>query len=306
MSILPENMVRPALRGNGSALLAGLFCAATGFAAPAAADTVSVTEDYFVQPFYIYGSSVINGLESNGARSATQSFYNAPDGVESTVDLADGALKGYVEAGNTAGVVSQTRLGDTLEFVNGAGTDVDVSLAVDGTILADAITPALNATSQIVVDAYLAVYDASTDVDSSNWACFLFSCTTIAPPSQGPLGSDRFRLDLSDSITSVDETINELLSTTISLVSNRQELKVFGNLTLIGNRTSNPGTTQMDFLNTATFGVETDPLVAFNSASGVFPGSGDVVAPVPVPAAGYALLTGLLALFGLGRRRRSA
>ena len=39
---------------------------------------------------------------------------------------------------------------------------------------------------------------------------------------------------------------------------------------------------------------------------GVFPGSGGPTGAVPIPAAGLSLLTGLLALFGVRRRRRAA
>ncbi|MEM6635079.1 MAG: VPLPA-CTERM sorting domain-containing protein [Pseudomonadota bacterium] len=285
--------------GKPTAAAAGLLMS---FAGPLAA----ATTNYFVQPIIFYGAGVINGLDVNGATSSTQSFFNAPVGTEAQANLADGTLKGFAGTqGGSAATFVQPRFGETVTVQGGLGSNATFSLALDGSVVSDPKDENLNSTLQVSVDAYFAVYDGDTDVDELNWGCFLATCSGgssgITPPSAGPLGTDRFTVNFDNHLNPVDEAFDELLSVVLPVTENNQTFKVFANLTLISNRNSNPGSTTIDFLNTATFGISG---VDFTSASGVFlseiDGSPSVI---PLPAAGWMLLAGVGAM-GFAARRR--
>jgi hypothetical protein len=261
--------------------------------------------DYFIQPIVFYGAGVINGLDEGGATSDTQSFYNAPNGVESRVNLSDGTLKGYaLDGSGTPSIFSQSRFGEAVTVANGAGTDVTFSLDVEGTVKSDPITPINNSLQQVKVQSYIAIYDGTTSVDASNWGCAFFSCGTLTPPSASALGTDIVIFDFENHISPLDLIIDELLSVTVPVTSANQTFKVFADLTLVANRNNNAGSTELGFLNSATFGIATAPNVTFSSASGVFLSSGGVT-PVPLPATGWLLLAGVAGLASLRRRGRS-
>lgn len=323
------------------ALLLGTFVCTAALAAPASASPVAIGgEGYFVQTsvnagasYFITGTtdndSVSNadgGTQADTAKSSASATDASVDSVinpnvsayangEARANLADGTLKAYALASNgstsgndnvSASAYALARMGDTLTFANGAGTNVGVTLDIDGSIFSSAPDLSVAFGSQVQFDAYIAVYDASAGADSSNWACpFFGGCTNVTNPTSGPLGQDRFTLTFDNHATEIDQLVSHLLSTTVTLGSDNQALKVFGHLSLLANRMDdNAGDTEFDFLNTATFGVNTGSGVSFTSASGVFPGSG--ASAVPIPAAGLSLFTGLLALFGVRRRRRPA
>ena len=190
---------------------------------------------------------------------------------------------------------------------------VDFKLAVDGSIESDPITPNLNSTQQVSSDAYFAVYDASAGADENDRACPWFSCSTITPPTAAPLASDRCDIvNFDNHATMVDEVLNHVLTASVDVGAGAHSLMVFGNLTLIANRNTNPGTTTLDFLNTAAFGFDLDPGVTFDSPYGsqsflqnsVNVGiRSPVPSQVPEPATGWLLIGGLggLALHELRR-----
>ncbi len=277
--------------------------------------SLAVPTDYFIQPIIYYGSGgVINGLEVNGAVSDTQSYYNSPAGAEARVDLVDGTLKGYASADQgLPSVFVQPRFGDTVTFHSVDRHTVDFKLAVDGSIESDPITPNLNSTQQVSSDAYFAVYDVSAGADETNWACPWFSCSTITPPTAAPLASDRYTVNFDNHATMVDQVLNHVLTASVDVGAGAQSLMVFGNLTLIANRNTNPGTTTLDFLNTAAFGFDLDPGVTFDSPYGsqsflqnsVNVGiRSPVPSQVPEPATGWLLIGGLGGL-ALRKLRRS-
>jgi len=83
----------------------------------------------------------------------------------------------------------------------------------------------------------------------------------------------------------------------------QRSFDIFANLTLIANPNMNPGNFSLDFMNTATVSIGTEPGVTYTSLSGVFLESTGVTA-VPVPATLPLLVSGLASLFGFRKKRR--
>lgn len=314
-----------------SAILLGVLACSSALATSASALSVT-TEDYFVQTsaqafsgYHLSGtvndsdSDIQTTLDTNdatisantaGASSVLSGNVGGVANATARADLAAGTLKASSDASNdstgindnvSATSYSLARMGDTLEFTGVAGSAVDVTLDVDGTIMSDNNLTLPGASSQLQLFAYVAVYDAGASVDSSNWACFLSnSCVT------GPLATDILSRDYSGHSGSIAETILETLTASFTLSGTSQMVKVFGHLSTLSSRgDDNAGDTALDFFNTATFGVSTATGVSYSSASGVF-ATGATPPAVPLPAAGLSLLAGLGALAGLHRRRRAA
>lgn len=318
---------------RGVLLLGSIACTAA-FAVPASASPVETTAETFFVETYSSGNTsyhLSGTVNDSDTQTATDFQSGTATSSESTADassvyssdvgalaggaarasLADGTLKADAYADNSSTGVndnvsaddySYARMGDTLTFADGVGTTVDVTLDIDGSIFSTAPAAVPGASSQVQLAAYIAVFDASAGADSSNWTCFLSSsCAT------GPLASDIYTINYDGHSDAIDEYINQTLTASVTLSSDNAALKVFGHLSVLSVRgDDNAGNTDLDFLNTATFGVNTASGVTFSSASGGFPGSGTSIGAVPLPAAGLSLITGLLALAGFRRRRRAA
>lgn len=272
---------------------------------PAMVHASTLTGDYFVQPVIQYGGGgFINGLVKNGATVKTESYNNAPVAIRAQANLRSGSLKGRAKTeGGSEFAYVQTRFGDTIKVDNAAGTDATFTLDVNGRITSDPRTPELNSLMQISVDAYFAIFDVGAGADETNWGCVLFTCTTITPPTSAALATDRYTVNFDNHDTAIDFLVNELLEMTVPVTQNGQEFMIFANLTLTSSRNANPGTTDLDFFNTATLGIDLVPGASFTSASGVLL-RGDPAAPIPLPASGFLLIGGLAGLAALRRRRR--
>jgi hypothetical protein len=260
---------------------------------------------YFVQPLVtVFPGGFINGLEIDGATSRTEGFFNAPTGVSTEVDLEAGTIRGLVEVGGGGlpSGASQGRFGEQVTFQNADNTTVFVTFDVDGTIFSPARDPNLNDLLQVSVEAYMAVFDPSVGANSSNWFGLSFG-------NQGDqtLAKDRIFLDFTDPTEIIDDFISDGLSVALDVTSTRRSFDIFVNLTLIANPNSNPGPVILDFLNTATMGIDTDPGVTYTSLSGVFlESTGVTVVPVPAALPLLASALGLMAGFRRNRRRSAA
>jgi len=252
---------------------------------------------YFVQPIIqVSPGGVINGLEINGSLQRSEGFNNAPTSINSIIDLSAGTIKGNVAltGGTPSAAFSQGRLGERVRFDGGVGTIATFTFDVNGTINADARDPNLNSTQQVFVEAYIAVFAASTGATSSTWFDLSFGA------EDQTLAKDRVTFSFTNPSVDISEMISETLQASVMIEAGQRSFDVFANLTLIGSLNLNPGTVNLDFLNTASLGIQVDPGVTYASASGAFLDSTTVI---PLPAAVWFSLSALGSLLLVRRRQ---
>jgi hypothetical protein len=275
-----------------ASMLATLALAASGTAQAAS---------YFVQPIVGVGiGGLINGLEIDGALERQEGFNNAPTSINSSVNLADGTIKGNVAlTGSSPGLgFAQGRFGERVTFENGVGTSAEFSFSFDGYVIADARDPNLNSLLQIQVEAYVAIFDVSAGANASNWYDLSFG------GNDQTLFKDRMVFNFSNPEEDLYEYVYGTLWTPLEILDNRRSFDVFANLTVLASLNNNPGSVDLDFLNTGRFGIWTEPGVTYTSQSGVFLDSTGVTV-VPLPASAWLLLSGLGSIAALRTRRRA-
>ena len=244
--------------------------------------------DYFIRPYIQFGSAgIIDGYEANGATSGSQSFTS---NLEANVDLADGTVRNYLSVDGTGTFASVSGIfGDTLHFAGGAGTDVTLSFAYDGTIQSD---QAMADNLYAYVNVNFFVFDTSAgatyqDFTTHSGALLNKSSFTLFNPEVGE---------------SLDEFIANTLSGTFTL-GGSGSYDIFAGLSIAVANNDNGGNVTMDFLHTAALSVATQPGVEYSSDSGVFPGSVAPLPAVPEPASWAMMIAGLGWAGGLMRRR---
>jgi hypothetical protein len=256
---------------------------------------------YFVQPVVtVSPGAFINGLEVDGATFRAEGYNNAPTAVNTEVDLEAGTIRGtaIVGGGGLPSGASQGRFGEQLTFHNADNTMVNLAFSFDGSVQAPARDPNLNSRFQLSVDAYIAIFDPAVGATASSWYDLSFGNL-----GDHTLFKDRRTYDFSDPTEDLDEYIQDSLDAWLDVTPTQRSFDIFANLTLIANPNSNPGPVALDFLNTATFSIGTEPGASYTSLSGVFLDSTGVTA-VPGPATLPLLLSGLASLAGLLRMRR--
>lgn len=257
----------------------------------ATANATAIPAHYFVRPFLQSGfGGLIDGLEQNGATSASQNFTNA---LQSTVDLRDGTVKSYVELSGTNQLgQAGGSMGERLSIHNGTGAaaTVDFSFAYDGTLLSSGA--AINSGLSGFIFTTLYVYDASV---GATWNSF----SILA--AQALVSESRFQPYQAIVGQSLNEIIDDMLTGSVEISSGPDTtLDVFASLSVSLTTNENPVTVTGDFRNTGTFGISAQPGVTITSSSGVFlKGS---TAPVPEPQTLVLLSLGLVG-FGWMRRR---
>jgi len=256
--------------------------------APAAAHAA-----YFVTAVTNVGTDSDGGFVQNGPTSKSASV--AGGAGQAHVDLATGQAKTYVAfygpdaPGADLGSASAV-FGDTVTF-SGA-TDATFSFNVDGSIYSDPLDPENTSTFQILVLATLRVFESGAGATSSNF--------TSHP---GALVSDTFLLELRNPTDGVFQTVDELLFGSTSVLSGGS-YDVFASISTSVAMNGHPAFVELDFLNTATFGIEVGPGVTYSSDSGVLVGS--VTAAVPEPQAWALMLAGFFGAGAMIRDRRRA
>jgi len=247
---------------------------------------------YYVRPMVIIGDEVIDGYVADGPTSSSQHFTTD---YESTVDLSNGTVKSYL---NTQGPGSYAQVvgtfGDQIIFSpNAVGTTADVSFDFDGRIMADA--PLLNgaALPQLGLLATLYVYEAGSGVNYLNYGAAQFDPFAVV--------SQSMFLSFNPE-AAFDEIINDGLFGSFTIGSGSYD--IFTGLSIFALTQQNPINVEMDFLNTGTFGIRTDPGVTFTSASGVL--LTGVTSAIPEPATWAMMITGFGLVGATVRRRRQS
>jgi hypothetical protein len=218
------------------------------------------------------------------------------------VNLEEGTIRGLVEllgGGPPNAASAQGRFGEQVTFQNADGTSVDFNFSFEGWITGPARDPNLNSTLQVFVEAYIAVFDPAVGATASTWYDLAFG-------NQGDqsIASTREYFDFSNPEEELDELLDYTIGVTADVTSGRRSFDVFANLTIAMATNANPGPYEMNFNNTATFGIDVAPGVTYTSLSGAFLDSTGVTV-VPAPAAMPLLGTAFALGAGLFSRRRA-
>src|SRR5690606_5936611 len=117
---------------------------------------------------------------------------------------------------------------------------------------------------QIEVDAYVAIFAPEAGANASTWYDLSFGA------QDQTLFKDRLTLSFDDPAFDLDEYISHVFSAALPVDAGRTSFDIFANLSLIVSKNLNPGYVGLDFLNTATFGIEVEEGVTYTSLSGSF------------------------------------
>lgn len=259
---------------------------------------VSSAQAYFVRPVVQQSpGGTIDGIEENGATQRAENFGTA---FQSSVNLGTGSISLFLQipAANQGGQAFGS-FGDTLSFDNATGTQIGFNFAFDGVVN---VTPTLPGpipeTLSISIFSNLFVYEAGSGATFANFtsqpgalvAQSKFDQTFTTPGGGTPT-------DITN------QPFSDVLSGSV-LVGSQNSFDVFASLSVAIFTNDNPVAVTMDFLDTGTFGIMTDPGVTFTSESGVFLTQTSSTS-VPEPGT-LGLFAAGLAMLGFLRRRRTA
>lgn len=253
-----------------------------------------IASDYFVRPFLNFGGgATIDGLFVNGPTFSDEFFSDASRTGSASADIETAEIKAFAEIdGLSSGfVIASAVMGETFTLRSGAGTDFSFSYYFDGTVTGDAKSIPENPNAYYVeANASIAIFRPGI-ATWENWF-------GIANTTDQELYFDRFVYSLTDADQDFDESIGDYFSFQTDLASNHEEFQVFIALNLVIS-VSTPQFVTLDFSNTGSLFLDTQPEVEVFSASGAFPNT----LPVPEPTSGALLLLGGLAVF-VARRFR--
>ncbi len=256
---------------------------------------------YFVRPFITFGvGQSTDGLIVDGATSNTVQFNDAARTARSTVDLSTGTMSLYAQgSGPSVSSSAQGVMGDTLNFQNGMGTNVDFSFGLDAilnaTILGD--TPNNSFLSWRLA---IAVFDTGL-VDHTN---FFGNALQDDPTDIAPVFFQQINGDQNNPTSDiVDFAINENINGSFTLGSNNESYDFFYLASLAGISNNELSSYTLDGENTATAGITVAQNVVTSSGSGVFPVD-TAATNVPEPNIFSLLGLGLLSILFFLRRTR--
>ncbi|MEW5686252.1 MAG: PEPxxWA-CTERM sorting domain-containing protein [Pseudomonadota bacterium] len=247
---------------------------------------------YFVNAVASLGAEQDGGIQSNGPTSASASV--AGGSSQASVDLSTGKAKAYVgfygpdSPGGDFGSAGAV-FGDTVTFTG--ATTATFNFAIEGIIDSDAIQAGNTSTLQLFGVGAIRVFQAGSGATANNF----FN-------HAGALVSKTWTYELRNPAEATYEEIYHLLSGTLD-VSPGASYDIFTSFSVGIAMNGQPVFASMDFLNTATYGIETADGSAFGSASGALVGSTPIPGGVPEPGT-WALMIGGFGLAGAGLRRR--
>lgn len=266
------------------------------------AEIIVTDPNYFVRPALRIGAGeLIDGIQVNGDLQSMQE-QGVVGYSSSTVNLSEGTVKMYAgENTSLQGLQTFGSFGERITVTNGAGTNWDLSFAVEGILdlfgggpILDDSTP-----STLLYNVGIAVYKAG-EVQWNNF---------VNNPNFDPV---LFEFNQQVDIIEEFEDFNQIdvyaeVFGSVELESDFEVFDIFAYTNVIVGANFGTGIEEYeaDFLNTARFGQTFAEGVEAFSSSGEFMGLGlapTVQTPTPVPASGgLALLA--LGLMGIFSRR---
>ncbi|MEM1154115.1 MAG: hypothetical protein AAGI44_08230 [Pseudomonadota bacterium] len=262
------------------------FCAAVSFALLFATNASA----YFVRPVVSFGpGTIIDGLIVDGSTQNAVGFSDAARSARSDVNLETGEVKLFASASGPGTSASANGImGDTLTFLNGAGTSASFSFGLEATLDIDVSMETLDSPG-FFATVTMGVFNQGV-ADFTNW----FSLGTDALF----FGTDSF--SLTDPQTDVLDQLVEIgVFGNVPLASGRETLDVFYAAFIAGGSGSFGQITSFMFdgENTAIAGLDAGEGVDVFSDSGVFLGFGrEPSSQVPAPMSALLLAIGLLVM----------
>jgi hypothetical protein len=250
-----------------------------------------VAEGAIVRPVITFGGEIVDGLIVNGATSNSVEFSDAARTARSSVDLASGEMRLFASGeGATVSSSAQGIMGDSLTFLNGAGTTVNFTWGLEAIIDAEIFGDTPN-NSFILYGLTVGVYEQGL-VDHTNW----FGRSSEATFFQTLSG------DLGNSPTDIVGTsINETINGAITLGSNNESFDFFFSAMLAAASNNELISYTLDGEHTASAGVSVEGNVIVTSGSGEFLGY-EASAPV-VPEASSMAIWGIGGILALAYRK---
>jgi len=272
-------------------------------ATPFAQAAVIVSDpSYFTRPVLRVDGELIDGIQVNGDIESTQ-LQGVVGYSESTVNLADGTVKMYMEdfsGQNTLQTFGS--FGERVTIKNGAGTTWDVGFALEGILEAYGGGPLNNAVNSpnIFYDVGIAVYKAGEVM----WNNFVPGFNDF----EALLYQHEFSIDEIDAASEYREyDLSQEVFGSVEIASDFEvyDIFTFTNVTVSTEMGDGLEEYIANFLNTASFNQTFAPGVQAFSSSGQFGGltTPPPVIPVDVPEPESLLLFGLgLTLFARVKR----
>lgn len=266
--------------------MAGAAVLVTSFTAASSAHAT-----YFINAYAQLGADSDGGVVTNGATSGSASVQNGGS-AEGHVDMSAGTGKTYLGfygpdvTGSDFGVAAAV-FGDRITF-SGAST-ASFSFDIDGV----AQTSGLSGPNNVFIQLYgtLRVFNASAGANSGNFAAL-----------GGALVSDTFLVNYTGLTSDLYAEIAEQLSGSTAVTAGGQ-YDVFASFSTGAALNGADASVDLDFLNTARFGIQTTGGVTYSSDSGALIGA---TAAVPEPGAWALMILGFGAVGATIRRRRPA
>ncbi len=256
---------------------------------------------YFVRPFITFGvGQSTDGLILNGATSNAVQFNDAARTARSTVDLSTGKMSLFAQgSGPTVSSSAQGVMGDTLNFQNGMGTNVNFSFGLDAVLNATILGDTPN-NSFLSWRLAIAVFETGL-VDHTN---FFGNALQDDPTDIAPVFFQQISGDQNNPASDiVNFPINENINGNILLTSNNETFDFFYLASLAGISNNELSSYTLDGENTATASITVAQNVIATSGSGVFPVN-MTTTTVPEPNIFSLLVLGLLSILFCLRTRK--
>mgnify|MGYP001145374971 CR=1 FL=1 len=267
--------------------------------------------EYFIRPVIQYDGAVIDGLDLDGASAGAEVFNDGTTSLQTALDLGNGTIKLFASMwgpSESYGIATGI-LGDVIRYTG--AEDVPVSFRFDYDTLVTTEQQAYEGADPFsryfAIEAYFAVYDASSSASWDNWTSF------GEHADEALYTGFQFVNFNEDPDPDISSWFSGGLGADDLFLISGQSYKVYAAYNLVlAPGGDYIGEITLDALNTAAIGIDA-PGGAFTSLSGSFLGfektPGDdggppVVPGVPEPASWAMLLLGFGLVGGTVRRRQ--